>query len=232
MKQSKSIIILLGPPGSGKGTQASILADKLGFYYFETSKIIEEKVMNAAKNDIEVVNGKEYSLLEEKQFWQKGLLCSPSLVAFWVKERIRELAGQGKSIIFAGSPRTLPEAKEIMPLIAQFYGKENIKIILFKLEPEQSIFRNSHRRICELFRHPILFNKETEKLTKCPLDGSKLIKRKKLDNPETIKIRLKQYEERTLPLIAYLQDNGYKIDNIDASATPAVIFENLFKSIK
>ncbi len=232
MKQSKSIIILLGPPGSGKGTQASILADKLGFYYFETSKIIEEKVMNAAKNDIEVVNGKEYSLLEEKQFWQKGLLCSPPLVAFWVKERIRELAGQGKSIIFAGSPRTLPEAKEIMPLIAQFYGKENIKIILFKLEPEQSIFRNSHRRICELFRHPILFNKETEKLTKCPLDGSKLIKRKKLDNPETIKIRLKQYEERTLPLIAYLQDNGYKIDNIDASATPAVIFENLFKSIK
>lgn len=232
MKQFKSIVILLGPPGSGKGTQASILADKIGFYYFETSKVIERKVMSATKDDIEVVNGKEYFLLEEKKLWQKGILCSPPLVAFWVNERIKELAEQGKSIIFAGSPRTLPEAKEIMPVMAKLYGKENIKVILFKLKPEQSIFRNSHRRICELSRHPILFNKETEKLTKCPLDGSKLIKRKKLDDPEIIKIRLKQYKERTLPVVAYLKENGYEIKNIDASPTPAVIFENLFKSIK
>ena len=87
-----------------------------------------------------------------------------------------------------GSPRTLYEGKRIIPLLKKLYGTKNIKIILIKVSAEESIFRNSHRRICELMRHPILYTKETIKLTRCPLDGSKLIRRKGLDDPETIKV--------------------------------------------
>ena len=60
-------------------------------------------------------------------------------------------------------------------------------------------------------RHSILFNKETENLTICPLDGSKLVKREGLDDPETIKVRLKQYKERTFPMVEYFEKNRFKI---------------------
>ena len=109
---SKLIIIIIGPPGSGKGTQATLLADKLGLYYFETSKIIEERIMSAKKGEYVLVEGKKYYLLDEKKIWETGDLCSPPLVTFWVMEKIKELAERGEGIVFAGSPRTLYEAKK------------------------------------------------------------------------------------------------------------------------
>jgi adenylate kinase len=232
MSLYKKVIIILGPPGAGKGTQALLLADKLGLYYFETSKIIENKVSETNKDNLVKVGGKEYFLKEEKKLWEEGKLCSPLLVAFWVNQKIQDLSAKGESIVFAGSPRTLPETKEIMPLITKLYGKESIKILLFELDPEDSIYRNSHRRICELLRHPILFNEETKDLTMCPLDGSKLVRRKKLDDPETIKVRIEEYKKRTLPIVSYLEDNDYNIKRIDASPTPAEVFNNIFKALK
>ncbi|MBU3964385.1 nucleoside monophosphate kinase [Patescibacteria group bacterium] len=229
---NQQIIIILGPPGAGKGIQATLLADKMGFYYFDTSKIIEQKVMNARDGEVQKIGGKEYNLLAEKKLWEDGILCTPLLVAFWVNNRIKELAEQGESIIFAGSPRTLPETKEIMPVMVEFYGKENIRVIVFELKAEDSIWRNSNRRICELMRHPILFNKETENLKICPLDGSKLIKREKLDDTEVIKIRLEEYKNRTLPIVDYLKNEGYKVTDIDASPAPANVFDNVLKAIK
>jgi len=232
MKQSKNIVIVLGPPGAGKGTQASLLSDKLGFFYFETSKIIEQKVMNVEQGEKEVADGKEYDLLEEKKMWQEGILNSPPLVAVWVNQKIKQLAEEGESIVFAGSPRTLPESKVVMPVMTELYGRENIKVILFELKAEDSIYRNSNRRICELVRHPILFNKETEDLTMCPLDGSKLIKREKLDDPKVIKVRLKEYDVRTLPIVDYLEDEGYEVRRIDAAPAPSVVFNNVLNAVK
>ena len=188
--------------------------------------------MKAKKGECVVIEGKKYSLVDEKKIWETGDLCSPPLVTFWVMEKIKELAKKGEGIVFAGSPRTLYEAKKIMPLLNKLYGKKNIKIILFTLSPKTSIWRNSHRRICELLRHPILYNEETKKLTKCPLDGSKLIKRGKLDNPETIKVRIKEYRERTLPIIEYFQKQGYQVEKISAAPPPAVIFKRILRILK
>lgn len=229
---NKLVIIIIGPPGSGKGTQASLLSDKLGFYYLETSKIIERKVMVPKEGEVETVDGKEYPLREEKRKWEEGEICSPPVVSFWIKQRIKELANEGESIVFAGSPRSLFEAEQITPLIEELYGKENIKIILFELDAEQSIWRNTHRRICELIRHPILFNKETEKLTTCPLDGSNLIRREKLDDPETIKVRLEVYKGETLPVIDYFRQRGLKVSVIDVSPMPAEIFKKVLEAVK
>ncbi|MBU3918781.1 nucleoside monophosphate kinase [Patescibacteria group bacterium] len=231
-KSKKQIIIILGPPGAGKGTQASLISDKLGLFYVETSKIIEHKVMRAEQGEVEIVDGKDYNLLAEKKLWEEGIICSPLLVAFWINQKIKELAEQGESIIFAGSPRTLPESKDIMPVMTELYGKENIKIVLLELKAEDSIWRNSNRRICELMRHPILFNTETEDITMCPLDGSKLIKREKLDDPEVIKVRLKEYEERTLPIVEYLEGQDYIVQKIDATPAPSIVFNNVLKAVK
>ncbi|PIV14112.1 hypothetical protein COS44_00850, partial [bacterium (Candidatus Gribaldobacteria) CG03_land_8_20_14_0_80_36_40] len=78
-KSKKLVIILLGPPGSGKGTQAGLLADKLNLYYLESSKIIESNIMQAKRDDFEIINGKKYSLTEERELWRKGILNTPEV---------------------------------------------------------------------------------------------------------------------------------------------------------
>jgi adenylate kinase len=229
--QKSKVIILMGPPGSGKGTQAELLAERLNFFHLETSKILEEKFKEKTRGSV-LVDGKRYYFLEEKKLWEGGKLCSPPFVAYLIIEKIKELKKAGKKLILSGSPRTLYEAEKIIPVLKRLYGKERIKCFFIEISPNETIFRNSHRRICELMRHPILYLKENEKLKRCPLDGSRLIKRGKLDKPETIKVRLKEYKERTLPVIEYLKKEKIKIEKINGSPPPAIVFENILKKLK
>ena len=148
-----------------------------------------------------------------------------------IRDRIKELSKEKKGLVFAGSPRTLYEGKEVMPLLKKLYGRKNIKIILLHISAKETIFRNSHRRICQLMRHPILYSEETKKLKKCPLDGSKLLKRKGLDDPKVIKVRIKEYQERTLPLLDYFREENLKIKKINGSLPPADVFKNILKSL-
>jgi len=226
------VIILLGAPGAGKGTQAGLLADKLGLYYFETSKILEESFNFPKKQKFLKVAGKKYFYTNEKKLWIKGVLCSPPFVSYLVKEKIKQLYKAGENLIIAGSPRTLYEGKEIMPFLEKLYGKKNIKVVLIQVSAQESIFRNSHRRICELMRHPILYSKETEKLKFCPLDGSKLIRRKGLDNPDTIKIRLNEYKKRTFPLIKYFKERKLNVSKINGKGSVSKVFKTILKSLK
>ena len=226
------VIIIFGPPGAGKGTQAELLSDKFNLYYLETSKIIESKIMNAKKGDYLRVNGKKYFLLKEKELWEKGILCSPPFVSYLVKQKIQELFKEGKGIIMAGSPRTLLEAKDQIPFLKKLYGAKNIKVVLIEISPKETIWRNTHRRICALMRHPILYTKETIRLKKCPLDGSKLMKREGLDDPQTIKVRLKEYKERTLPLIKYFKEQGLQVKKIKGEQSVEAVFQDILKAIK
>jgi len=241
----KLVIILLGQPGSGKGTQAELLAEKLNFYYFETSKILEEKfggqtthqsklgTGQAKKGGYLRIEGKRYLISEEKRLWETGVLCSPPFVTYLVQEKIKKLFKERKNLVLSGSPRTLYEGEKIIPLLKKLYGVENIEVILLEISPEETIKRNSQRRICQLFRHPILATKkEFLNLNYCPLDGSKLLKRKGLDDPETIKVRLKEYKERTLPLVEYFQKEKLKVIKIDGSLAPTEVFQNILKAIK
>ncbi len=229
-KEQKLVIIVLGAPGAGKGTQAILLSEKFNLYYFETSKILEEEFEKEdAKYKIE---GKTYSTKEEKKLWLEGKLCSPPFVTFLVKRKIEQLAKEGKNLVLSGSPRTLYEAERIMPLLIKLYGKENIKIFLLKISPKETLWRNARRRICELMRHPIVYFKENENLKYCPLDGSKLLKRKGLDDPETIKVRLKEFKERTLPLVDFCKKLGLTVFSINGSPPPAIVFKNILKKMK
>lgn len=221
----KRIVILFGPPGAGKGTQANLLADKLDLYYFETSKILE-KSFRGAEGFIKTGQEK-FDLFAEKKLWDTGLLCSPPFVAYLVKKRIKELSDEEESLVLAGSPRTVYEADVIGPFIKKLYGKENIKVVLIDISAKETIFRNSHRRICELMRHSILYNKETKNLKHCILDGSKLLRRKGLDDVETIKVRLKEYKERTLPVINILKKQGIRVKKINGEKSPVNVFKTI-----
>ena len=227
----KKVIILFGPPGAGKGTQAEILSDKTGYYHFESSKIIEACFKNETPEKVFEIDGQTYKVEDEKKRWESGLLNSPPFVVFLMAEKIKELAEDGKSIIFSGSPRTVYEAEKEIPLLKELYGIENIKFVLLEITAETTIFRNSHRRICELIRHSILFSPETEKLTKCPLDGSDLVKRKGLDDPETIKKRLEVFQEQTFPVAEVIKKQGLHLNKVNGEQTVADVHKDVLAAI-
>ncbi len=230
-KNQKKVVIIMGAPGSGKGTQAELLADQFSLYYLETSKVLEAKMMSASKNDFIAVKGKKYFLADEKKRWQTGLLNSDPFVNFLMSEKISEYFKKGESLLLAGSPRSVDQAKDLMPFLKKLYGVKNIKVILLEVSAQESIFRNSHRKICELMRHPILFSKETANLKNCPLDGSKLLKRKGLDDPQIIKERLRVYKNTTLPMVSYFKEQGILVKKINGSPAPAIVFKNILKAL-
>ncbi|MDP2910333.1 MAG: nucleoside monophosphate kinase [bacterium] len=227
----KQVIILFGPPGAGKGTQAELLSEKLSLYYFETSKILEKEFNNPSQEAVEIDNEK-FEASNEKQLWLEGKLCSPPFVSYLVKENIKKLASEGENLILAGSPRTVYEGEKVIPLLKELYGKENIRVVLIEISPEETIFRNSHRRICELMRHPILYSEETKNLSICPLDGSKLVRREGLDDPETIKTRLKEYADRTYPVIEIFKEQGIKVKKVNGEQPVADVFKEILSAME
>ena len=228
----RQTIILFGPPGAGKGTQSNLLADKFGLYLFETSKILENKFKEAddPSNRYIEFEGEKFDVLNEKKMWKEGVLCSPPFVSYLVIQKIKDLYSEGKDLILAGSPRTSYEAERVLPVLKDLYG--NIKVVLLDINPEETIFRNSHRKICELMRHSILYSKETESLTKCPLDGSNLIKREGLDDPESIKVRLKEYKERTFPIFDYFEKQGIAVKKVNGEQSVSDVFKDILKALE
>ncbi len=228
----KQVIILFGPPGAGKGTQSELLSDKLGLYVSETSGIIGKKIAEAQPGAFVEVDGEKYYFAKEKEIADAGTLWDPPFVVTLMLEKIKELADEGRSIIFSGSPRTAYEVEKMMPFIENLYGKENIKIVLIEVEPEVTILRNSNRKTCELMRHSILTNEETKNLTLCPLDGSKLLMRKDDNDPEVIKKRINQYVERTLPMIDYFNKNNFEVNKINGDQTIDKVFNDILNAIE
>ena len=229
---SKKVIIIFGPPGAGKGTQSELLSEKLGHYHLESSKVLERCFKNESLDKVFSVGGKDYSVGDEIENWKTGALTSPPFITGLMMKEFNKLAEADEGFILSGSPRTLYEAEKEMPVLEELYGKENIRIFMLEISAEITVFRNTHRKICELMRHSILFNKETAVLTLCPLDGSKLVKRKDLDDPETIKTRLVQYKERTLPLFNYFAAHRFNINKVNAERTVAEVHEEIIRAMQ
>lgn len=219
----KKVFILIGPPGSGKGTQAEMLAEKFGLFHLESSKVIEEKIKNAESDDA--------IMQREKKLWESGKLNTPELVLEWIREKAKDVSSEGHGIVFSGSPRTVYEVEGEIPFLEELYGKENIKVFNIGLSEGESIKRNSKRRICRGSRHSIPNFPEFEGITKCPKDGSEIITRA-LDNPETIKVRYQEYLNRTLPIIDFLKKRGYKIMEINGEQPIEGVFNEILNKLK
>jgi adenylate kinase len=219
------ILIFYGPPGAGKDTQAKRVAFKTGAYIVSSSKLIEEKIFNPDLQNDPIIQ-------KQRKNYESGALCDPEWVTQIINEKVKALAAEKKELIFTGSPRTLYEAENEIPVWESYYGKENIFVIEIQLKDESSIFRNSHRRVCENCGYPVVYSFETEMWKFCPLCGGKIVDRGVLDDPETIKVRLVEYKERTKPVLDYFKERGYQIIEIDGEPLPDVVTQNLFEELK
>ena len=128
-------IIIYGPPGAGKGTQANLLADKFGYIHFDTGKYLESVVNDPINKDNQVIQ-------REKELFDKGELLTPAWVYQVVSDASQRIGTAGIGLIFSGSPRTMYEAfgdelhDGLVKELVGYYGKENIFVFYLKVNPE------------------------------------------------------------------------------------------------
>ncbi len=230
MKKNK-LVILIGSPGSGKGTQALLLAGQKKMIHLEASKLLEKKFADIIEDQIVSVEGKNYSLLEQKKLWRDGHLCEDGFVAYVVKEGVGKIKKGVEIILLDGYPRTIRQAKLAIPFLFSFYDSSDILVLSLEVSKEESIKRNSKRRVCSLMRHSIIDHKETRGLTICPIDGS-LLEKRVLDNKETIKVRLQVFKEITAPVVDYFQKEGMLVARIDGSGTISDVYERVLLKLQ
>lgn len=221
-------VIFYGPPGSGKGTQAQLLADALHLFHFDSGDYLRRLLNDPEHKDDE-------NIKRERELNEAGKLNTPSWVLDVVIRQVNELAQLGNSIVFSGSPRTLYEAfgdgerTGLLDVLAGIYGKENVHIFSLQIPDETTVQRNTHRTICSVCKKPLL---ETEHaLSTCPFCGG-AVEHRVDDTADIITRRIKEYHERTEPIIAESAKRGYNVIELDGLPAPYKIHETIMAHFK
>lgn len=197
------VIIMLGAPGTGKGTVAGLLQEKLGIKQVSTGDIFRKNIKE----------GTELGILADK-YISEGNLVPDDVTIKVVENRLNEPDVEN-GIILDGFPRTVKQAEELDKILAE-KGKKVDKVINLTTPEEEIIERIVNRRICSNQECKAVYNlvlnppKNEEVCDRC---GSKLVKRKD-DTVETVKARLKTYFEQTSPLVEYYEKQGNLLNEL------------------
>ncbi|MEM6670297.1 MAG: adenylate kinase [Pseudomonadota bacterium] len=198
-------IILLGPPGAGKGTQARILEEGYGLVQLSTGDMLRSAV--ASGSDI----GRQ-----AKEVMEAGQLVSDEIVIGVIDERL-DAPDTKKGVIFDGFPRTVAQAEALDKLLPQKRLSLNA-VVEMAVDDDLLVDRVSGRYTCAMCGEGY---HDRHKLTKeegvCDNCGSRSFTRRPDDNAETVKSRLAAYHEQTAPLIAYYARSG-KLKTVDGMA--------------
>ncbi len=205
------IIVLMGPQGAGKGTQAQMLAERLGLPQIATGDILREMAQSSTPLGLKV-----------REIQAAGQLVSDDILAEVVKSRLSRDCERG--CILDGFPRTLPQAW-LLESIAESLGHQ-ITVINMDAPREVLIKRLSGRRTCSACGaiYNVYF-KPSKKEGVCDLDGQPLITRSD-DNEQAIARRLALYDEKTRPLVDYYAQSG-RLHSVDGTGTPEDVFRRI-----
>jgi len=188
-------IILLGPPGAGKGTQAKMMEKDFGIPQLSTGDIIRLAIQNQT----------EWGRKAE-EFVKAGKLVPDEVVIGIVKEKLsgKDLAN---GFILDGFPRTLPQAEALEEMLWEL-GIQIDAVLYFQMDSDEIVRRLSARRICEKCQTPYnLLSKPPKNDEICDQCGGKVIQRPD-DRPEVVRERLRVYEEQTSPLVEFYSRKG------------------------
>jgi adenylate kinase len=207
-------LILLGPPGSGKGTQGERLQEDFRVPYYATGDILRA----AVKEGTDVGN-------QAKEYMDRGDLVPDEVIIGVIAERVQsEEASDG--FILDGFPRTVPQA-EALDVKMKDLRRDITGVILIDVAEEEILRRLGGRRTCE--KNPshiyhLEFDPPKEEGV-CDIDRGKLVVRDD-DKPEVIKNRLAQYREKTEPLIEYYDERGI-LNHVDGGQSPDEVEERI-----
>jgi len=198
MQEGKIVVILFGPPGSGKGTQGKMIAEEIGIPHIATGDIMRQAISDGTELGLKV-----------KEFVGKGLLVPDEIVIQIIEERLKK-DDTKNGFILDGFPRTIPQAVALDELF-QKINIQNYKVIWLDVPDEEIVKRISGRRTCKNCQavYNIYFNPPKVDGI-CDVCGGELFIRED-DKEEKVKKRLEVFREQTLPLIDYYQKKGKKI---------------------
>jgi adenylate kinase len=204
-------IVFLGPPGSGKGTQAKKIAQKLGYFYFGTGDLMRE----------EADNGTEMGKVFEET-WKKGELVEDHLVIEFVNNKLKKI--KQENIVFDGFPRS----SEQVQYFKNHFDLNDVLAVNLEVPVEDLIKRLSIRLVCEKCDRIYKENNVQEKEV-CPACNGHLIERDD-DKPEILHERINVYREETKPLIDFFHKNGHILD-IDGTFSIEEVEKNIWEKI-
>jgi adenylate kinase len=206
-------LVLLGPPGSGKGTQGERLNADLHLPYYATGDILRGAVRD------QTALGKS-----AKEYMDRGDLVPDELIVGIIVERIdSEEARQG--FILDGFPRTTPQAEALDAKLGEL-GRGVSSVLLIDVSDDEVVRRLGGRRTCEAEGHVYHVEFSPPKVEGvCDIDGSPLIVRDD-DKPDVIRKRLSTYHEKTEPLVAYYDAKGV-LERVDGAREPGEVTDEL-----
>ncbi|HEU5062412.1 MAG TPA: adenylate kinase [Solirubrobacterales bacterium] len=210
-------LVLLGPPGSGKGTQGERLQEDLRLPYYATGDILRA----AVRDETELGR-------TAKEYMDRGDLVPDEVIVGVIAERIASSEALD-GFILDGFPRTTPQAEALDAKLTEL-GRGVTAVLLIDVSDDEVVRRLGGRRTCEANGH--VFHVEFEPPEQegvCDIDGSELIVRDD-DKPEVIRKRLETYHEKTEPLVSYY-DSRSVLRRIDGEAAPEEVAEQIRRTL-
>lgn len=204
------ILVFLGPPGAGKGTQAKLLSQRIGFLHIATGDLLREAVKN------QTPLGKR-----AKEYMDRGELVPDELIV----QLIEETMPKDGNVILDGFPRTVNQALALEEML-KGKGEKISKVLFFEVPDEVIIDRLSGRRVCSKCGavYHVKYNPPKVEGV-CDLCGGSLVQRDD-DREEVVKKRLEVYRKQTQPLIEFYQDRSI-IYRLDAGKGVEELFEEV-----
>jgi adenylate kinase len=210
---SEQNLVLLGPPGSGKGTQGERLQEDLRLPYYATGDILRA----AVRDETELGRS-------AKEYMDRGDLVPDEVIVGVIAERI-DSAEAADGFLLDGFPRTTPQAEALDAKLGEL-GRAVTAVLLIDVDDDEVVRRLGGRRTCAENGHVfhVEFN-PPERDGVCDIDGSELIVRDD-DKPEVIRKRLRTYHEKTEPLVDYY-DRRSVLRRIEGTAAPDEVGEEI-----
>lgn len=212
-------LVLLGPPGVGKGTQAELLCERLGTCHLPTGD-----VFRAARCDADP----SPALRDALEHMKRGELVPDALVVSLVGERSGCLGCLG-GFLLDGFPRTVAQAEALDQMLAR-RGVGLDGVICYELPIDEIVDRLSGRRTCAGCKAVYHVSARPSRVAGvCDACGGELVQRED-DRPESVRVRMAAYEESTRPLAEYYERKG-KLVAVEASGSPEQILERTLQSL-
>jgi adenylate kinase len=211
-------LVLLGPPGAGKGTQAQYLVERLNIPKISTGDMLRD----AAEQRTPVG-------LEAKKYTDQGRLVPDEIVLELVKERLKEPDAQA-GYLLDGFPRTVPQARAFRRWLEE-HGHRLDAVVDIEVGDDEIVGRISNRRVCPRCGEIYHLQSRPPKVDEiCDVCGRKLVQRDD-DRPEPIRERLRVYHERTEPVLEYYSKHGQLI-RINGERPVAEVTETIINALK